>query len=123
MLRGLALVGARMGKSVSVAIIRKERKRTGLGRNIEGDLPDGPVILIDDVIHTGRSAEKARAVLAQAGGPIARVFVVVDYPAAAGLAWRQRLSLEVTSPFPPLAIGLQLTHPNRFLPTCALPFT
>src|SRR5262249_51430978 len=116
LLTALALVGARMGKSVSVAIIRKERKRTGLGRNIEGDLPDGPVILIDDVIHTGRSAEKARAVLAQAGARIARVFVVVDYRAADGLAWRKRHGLEVHSLFTLSDIGLKLAEKKRFVP-------
>src|SRR5262245_14696758 len=81
LLTALALVGARMGKTVSVAIIRKERKRTGLGRSIEGELPNGPVTLIDDILHTGRSVEKARVVLAQAGARIARVFVVIDYRA------------------------------------------
>jgi orotate phosphoribosyltransferase len=117
LLTALALVGARNGKAASVAIIRKERKHTGRGRSIEGDLGDQPVTLVDDVLNTGGSAEKARVSLAQAGARIARVFVVIDYQSAEGMAWRKRHGIEVHSLFTLRDFGLQLAKTKRATPT------
>jgi orotate phosphoribosyltransferase len=91
----LALEGRRRDKAVSVAYVRKERKTSGLGRNIEGDLGGGPVILVDDILNTGKSAEKARATLAQAGARLRCLFVVIDYRSPEGLAWRKQHRVEV----------------------------
>jgi orotate phosphoribosyltransferase len=117
LLTALALVGRRMGKAVSIAFIRKERKPSGLGRNIEGDLASGPIILIDDVINRGRSAEKARAVLAQAGAHIASMFVVIDYRSRNGLAWRKQHGVEIHSLFTLTDFKLDLRETTKPVPS------
>jgi outer membrane protein assembly factor BamB len=62
-------------------------------------LGDQPVILVDDVLNTGHSLEKARVSLQQAGARLACVFVVIDYRSAEGLAWRKRHGIEVHALF------------------------
>lgn len=113
----LALEGRRRGKALSVAFVRKERKRSGLGRSIEGDLGIGPVILIDDILNTGKSAEKARATLAQAGLALRCLFVVVDYRSPEGMAWRRRHGVEVRSLFTLDDFGLELARAPKLAPT------
>ena len=84
---------------VNGLIVRKERKTTGLGNAIEGLLSDEPVILVDDVMNSGYSIEKARSVIDAAGGRISEVFVVIDYQSNKGLAWRDQHSIPVRSLF------------------------
>src|SRR5206468_1282404 len=48
-------------------IIRKDRKTTGMGNAIEGDVLDLPIILVDDSLNSGSSAQKARTVIGMAG--------------------------------------------------------
>jgi orotate phosphoribosyltransferase len=110
LLTALALEGRRRDKRVSVAYIRKERKTSGLGRNVEGDLGEGPVILVDDILNTGKSAEKARATLAQTGARLRCLFVVIDYRSPQGLAWRKQHGVEVHSLFTLDDFGLELAR-------------
>src|SRR5262249_38714263 len=113
LLTALALVGRRLGKKVSIAFIRKERKTSGLGRNIEGELASNSVILVDDVINRGRSAEKGRAVLARAGASVASMFVVIDYRARDSLAWRKQHNIDIQSLFTLEDLGLALRAPTK----------
>jgi outer membrane protein assembly factor BamB/orotate phosphoribosyltransferase len=94
---GLVLEGRNRGKAVSGLIIRKERKKTGLGRSIEGNISFPSVLLVDDILHSGQSAERACAVLRQGGLRISSMFVVIDYYAERGLRWRKRNDISVTS--------------------------
>jgi outer membrane protein assembly factor BamB/orotate phosphoribosyltransferase len=80
-------------------IIRKERKTTGLGRNIEGDMTGEPIVLVDDILNSAASAEKARAVIAAEGGKLAELFVVLDYGSRRGRSWRERHGVGVRSMF------------------------
>lgn len=115
-LTALALEGRRKGKAASVAIIRKERKRSGLGRDVEGDLGRDSVILVDDVINTGKSVEKARVTLERAGTRVRGLFVVIDYRSREGLAWRKRHGIEVHSLFTLADFGLELARSKEPLP-------
>jgi orotate phosphoribosyltransferase len=94
---GLVLEGRNRGKAVSGLIIRKERKTTGLGRSIEGNISFSSVLLVDDILHSGKSAERACAVLRQAGLKVSGMFVVIDYRAEGGLRWRKRNNISVNS--------------------------
>jgi outer membrane protein assembly factor BamB/adenine/guanine phosphoribosyltransferase-like PRPP-binding protein len=91
-------------------IVRKDRKSYGLGNAIEGEVDDVPIILVDDVLNSGASLEKARAVIAQAGRDIAEMFVVVDYRSAKGLHWRQEHDIPILSLFTLADFGLELRH-------------
>jgi outer membrane protein assembly factor BamB len=108
LLMGL-LLGAPPGRGpVNGFIIRKERKTTGLGKVIEGKITDEPVILVDDVINSGGSAEKARTIVEMHGGKVQELFVVVDYQSKKASRWRTRHSIKVDSLFTLTDFGLQL---------------
>lgn len=90
------------------ASIRKERKRYGLGRSIEGELTADPVVLIDDILNSGDSLEKARVALEREGKSVAEAFVVIDYRSRKGMAWRKKHGIKVTSLFTLADFGLSL---------------
>ena len=89
-------------------IIRKERKTTGRGRAIEGDLTQAPIVLIDDILNSGESAEKARVVLEAVGRKIDEMFVVIDYRSSRGADWRKAHGVAVHSLFTLPEFGLEL---------------
>lgn len=76
-------------------IIRKERKRTGLGKIVEGQLNDDPIVLVDDIFNSGSSLEKARVALEQAGKKIDQIFVILNYEGNAGKSWQNKQNLLV----------------------------
>lgn len=47
----LVLTGRQRGLDVSGFIIRKERKRSGLSKRIEGEITDRPIVLVDDILN------------------------------------------------------------------------
>src|SRR5580700_2297067 len=53
------------GTPVNGFIVRKERKTYGAGNSIEGALTDAPIVMVDDLLNSGSSMEKARVVLEQ----------------------------------------------------------
>ncbi|MFB6109634.1 MAG: orotate phosphoribosyltransferase [Halodesulfurarchaeum sp.] len=60
-------------------IVRKQTKEYGTANRIEGGLPAGePVIVLEDVATTGKSALSAVEALREAGATVDRVLVVVD---------------------------------------------
>lgn len=76
-------------------IIRKERKISGLGKIIEGEVNDYPIILVDDIMNSGASLEKARVALAQADKKISEVFVVLNFEAQAGKQWANQHKIKI----------------------------
>ncbi|MBX9823617.1 MAG: PQQ-binding-like beta-propeller repeat protein [Xanthobacteraceae bacterium] len=116
LLTTLLLVGNRRGKAVSAVIIRKERKRIGRGRNIEGELTAVPVTVVDDVLNSGESAEKVRVTLEQAGASIKRFFVVIDYQSRKGREWRKRNGTAVHALSTLADFGLELARSERTQP-------
>lgn len=96
-------------------LIRKERKTTGTGQSIEG-IPNGdPVVLVDDLINSGASLEKARLTLAQENLSVREIFVVIDYEAQQGREWSARHHLPVISVFK-LAEFDRAIVPSKSLP-------
>jgi orotate phosphoribosyltransferase len=89
-------------------IIRKERKTTGLGRAIEGEVTQAPIVLIDDILNSGESAEKARVVLEAVGRKIDEMFVVIDYRSSRGMDWRKSHGIAMHSLFTLAEFGLAL---------------
>ena len=60
-------------------IVRKQQKEYGTGNRIEGEMPDsGEIVVIEDIVTTGRSALAAVEALQGMGATINRVLVVVD---------------------------------------------
>jgi orotate phosphoribosyltransferase len=59
--------------------VRKEAKTHGTGRVIEGCFVEGDsVVVVEDVITTGGSAQRAIAAVEEAGGRVLGVLAVVD---------------------------------------------
>lgn len=59
--------------------VRKEPKAHGMGQQIEGNFRAGDeVVVVEDVITTGGSAERAISALVSAGGIVLGVLAVVD---------------------------------------------
>ncbi len=59
--------------------IRKEAKKHGRGRRIEGNFEQGmPVVVVDDVITTGGSTIQAIDAIEEAGGKVVLALVLVD---------------------------------------------
>jgi orotate phosphoribosyltransferase len=66
-------------KPVDAFSVRKETKGYGTGRRIEGNFKPGDrVVIIEDVITTGESAEKAASAVEDEGGTVLGVLAVVD---------------------------------------------
>ena len=59
LLTALVLCSPPHRPAVNAFVIRKERKTTGLGRSVEGHVSDLPIVLVDDILHCGGSAERA----------------------------------------------------------------
>ena len=96
------------GTPVNGFLIRKERKTYGTGSSIEGMLTGDPILLVDDLLNSGNSLEKARVVLDQAGKTIRMAYVLVDYESPDGTFWRQQRGIPVLAPFRLIDFGLSV---------------
>lgn len=74
-----AIASEAAGAPIAAFIVRKEPKGHGTGQWIEGPLPAGaPVAVVDDVVTTGGSTEKALDILQKLGHPVRKVVALVD---------------------------------------------
>ena len=99
--------------SVNGFIVRKERKTYGLGNTIEGTLTGAPIVLVDDIVNSGGSIEKACKTVEQAGHSVAEAFVVIDYKSPKGLHWREGRGITVHSLFSLEEFGLSVRERPR----------
>jgi orotate phosphoribosyltransferase len=74
-----AIASEAAGEPIAAFVVRKEPKGHGTAQWIEGPLPPGvPVAVVDDVVTTGGSTERALDVLSQTGHPVRKVIALVD---------------------------------------------
>ena len=93
----LIMSGHQRGLNVSGFVIRKSRKRTGLGRRIEGQLNDNPIVLVDDIFNSGTSMSECKLALSQEERCIDSVFSLIDYRSSRGRKWQKETSIQVHS--------------------------
>jgi len=75
----VALVSHLEGSPLPAFIVRKQPKKHGARRHIEGHLPEGgSVAIVDDVITTGKSIIRAIEVVEEAGASVGKVIVILD---------------------------------------------
>jgi orotate phosphoribosyltransferase len=74
-----AIASEAAGEPIAAFVVRKEPKGHGTAQWIEGPLQsDALVAVVDDVVTTGGSTEKALNVLQQLGHPVVKVIALVD---------------------------------------------
>jgi orotate phosphoribosyltransferase len=74
-----AMISNQSGKPLEAFVIRKEAKKHGTQRWIEGSLCEGdPVVIIDDVVTTGGSTVKAIERAIEGGLDVVKVLALVD---------------------------------------------
>jgi orotate phosphoribosyltransferase len=75
----IAAASAHAGTPIDAFSVRKEAKGHGTGQQIEGNFrPGARVVVVEDVITSGGSAEKAIAAVTAAGAQVLGVLAVVD---------------------------------------------
>jgi orotate phosphoribosyltransferase len=75
----IALASVERPPLVRAFTVRKEAKQHGTGRLIEGPMNEGDhVVVIEDVITTGGSAQRAAEAIARAGGHVSGILALVD---------------------------------------------
>ena len=75
----LALTARRRGQVLDAFTVRKQPKNHGTGQRIEGCFASGyPVVIVEDVLTTGRSAREAITAVQSAGGVVLGVLAVLD---------------------------------------------
>lgn len=108
-----------VGREAPGAImVRKNRKKTGMGRALEGPFRPVPTIMIDDIINSGGSLMRAAAKVEAEGGTIQAAFALCDFQAPSSASWRTTRNLRVESVVHPGDFGLGL--PKGSSPTVAM---
>ena len=75
----LALTAKRRGQVLDAFTVRKQAKEHGTGKRIEGCFQPGfPVVIVEDVLTTGRSARDAIEAVEAEGGHVLGVLAVMD---------------------------------------------
>lgn len=86
-------------KSVAAFFIRKSRKKHGLLNMIEGTLSDEPVILVDDIINSGKSFIRQVEVLESLGKRVVVVFAILKFRDDSFYEYFQKKGIRVESIF------------------------
>ncbi|KQS51703.1 MULTISPECIES: outer membrane protein assembly factor BamB family protein [unclassified Sphingomonas] len=79
LLGGMVAKGAREGLPIDGLIVRRDRKLHGRQRLVEGRLNGEKIILLDDIVNSGRSIARAIRIIADLGGSVAKVISLLDF--------------------------------------------
>jgi len=97
------------GEVIDAFSVRKEAKKHGTGRRIEGNFSPGcSVVVVEDVITTGGSAIQAIEAIREEGGLVLGVLAVVDREEG-GLSAIEQLGYSVVSLTTTTTLGLERT--------------
>ncbi len=59
--------------------IRKSRKKDGLLRMVEGNLTNAPIILVDDILNSGKSLKRQVEILESLGKKVSAIWTILQY--------------------------------------------
>lgn len=110
LITGIQIEGRRRGFNINGFAIRKERKNYGLTKTYEGIITDDPIVLVDDLMNSAGTLEKARVVIQDAGHKVREAFVIVDYKTPRGQYWCQNNNIDLTSILELSDLGIRLNH-------------
>ncbi|MGJ8725000.1 MAG: orotate phosphoribosyltransferase [Roseibacillus sp.] len=75
----IAMESSRQGAPLQMFSVRKEAKKYGTGKRVEGNFQSGDtIILVEDTATTGGSTIKAMDAIEAEGGKVAFVLILVD---------------------------------------------
>lgn len=108
----IAAVSYSEGRPVTAFIVRKEPKKHGKMKWVEGPLPEGArVVIVDDVITTGASVLKAIEGIEAAGCKVVKVIALVDR-VEGGRQFLASKGYVVETFFTPSDLGIQGDNPG-----------
>ncbi len=113
LIAAILMKSVQKGYPINGFIVRKERKTYGAGNIIEGSITDDPIIVIDDIISSGRSADKIFSVLEDNSRRFRTLFAIIDYQSPDGCDWRERRGVDVSSLFNLMDFGLKISAVKR----------
>lgn len=106
--------------------IRKSRKKSGLLRSVEGALTDEDIVLVDDLINSGRSLMKQVEILEQLGKKVTAIFVVIRFRPLQDYGYFEEKHIRIESVFTlddfRETLGLALLEEKKTAPT-PMPYT
>ena len=108
LITSLVLKGKQISKPISGVYIRKSKKKYDLMKQIEGELTNEPMILIDDLINSGRSLLRQVEILEQHQITVAAVFVIVQFRPLISYSYFETKKIPVRAIFNLSDFGLQL---------------
>lgn len=89
----LLLEARRRQLDVTGFILRKERKPSGVGKVMEGQITSAPIFIVDDIMASADTLEKTRVLIEAVGRKIDHAFVVINYRTARGASWSRLYSI------------------------------
>lgn len=109
----ITMEGQRLGKTTSGIIVRKDRKKTGLGKLVEGSIRFGGAVIVDDVFNSGATLEKVRVRLAQCDILATRSFSIIDYKSRKGARFLKEKRIDHKSIFCLSDFGISLKNKSE----------
>ena len=86
----------RNGKNIRVFVVRKEPKAHGMKKLIEGEVGEGDrVVIVDDVITSGKSTIEAIQKSREAGLVVTQAFAIIDREEQGGRVRIEELGVKV----------------------------
>lgn len=113
LIAAITIEGSRRGYAVNGLIVRKKRKRDGRMRVIEGAVKRTPVVVVDDLLHSGASLLRAISVLRAHNLSVVSAFVIVDFESALGAAALRGKNVRLIRLFSLSEIGLSPRRETR----------
>ena len=86
-----------LGIPVNGFYIRKSRKNDGLQKIVEGSLGDEKIILVDDLINSGKSFMKQLEILEKMGKKVQSIFTLVNFRDLRDYAFLQEKNIKLVS--------------------------
>lgn len=112
LLAAIVLKGKERGTPVNAFYMRKSRKPYGLQKIIEGKITDEPIILVDDIMHSGGSFIKQIEYLKKENKKPSCIFAVVRFHELSHYTFAHNQGIDVVAPIPLSEFGLSVSAPQ-----------
>ncbi len=108
----IVMKGVERGTPVNGLFIRKSRKRSGLMKTIEGTPTGEPVILVDDLINSGKTFDKQLKILGEASMHVTDIFALLAFRDFGAYVFAEKYKVRLFALFTLADFGLPLL-PSR----------